>query len=187
MDYEEFVAYVWDMITRNKAYELQDAAKGDPATDYLQVRTVDACSERSAMLHLGAMYTSFGGENRGRVRVNVRRLLPWDGKVSTGLTCDECRQILGAERQPMFESLRLLRAAYARRENVAPYIIFSNHALLAMCQQGPETLEGLRELPGVGKVNSARYGDGFLELIRYHNQRIRKANSVESLPQDTEE
>lgn len=171
MEYEEFAAYVWEIISRNRAYQAEDDGEGDPATEVLRVRVADEYGERLAQIRLGALYAACGNNDKNRIRARVRQLLPWDGRVSTGLTCEECRRILGAERQPMFESLRLLRQAYARRENVAPYVIFSNHALLAMCQEGPETMEALQALPGVGKVNSVQYGDGFLELIRYHNQK----------------
>lgn len=171
MEYEEFAAFVWDIISRNKAYEAIDEGEGDPDTETLHISVSDKWGDRTTTMRLGEVYAVCKDEDRNRVRTRIRQMLPWDGKGSSGLTCDACRQILGAERQPMFESLRLLRQAYARRENVAPYVIFSNTALLAMCQQGPETMEALQELPGVGLVNSVRYGQGFLELIRYHNQK----------------
>lgn len=171
MEYEEFAAYVWELITRRNAYEVYDEDEGDPDTETIRVRVCDEWGERTAGLRLGALYEAIGQLDKQRIRNRVNQLIPWSSKTAEPLTSDDCRRILGAQRQPMFESLRLLRQAYARRENVAPYIIFSNHTLLAMCQEGPETLEELRQLPGVGAVNSSRYGQGFLELIRYHNQK----------------
>lgn len=171
MEYEEFAAYVWETITRNKAYEAQNLGEKDPATEVIRVRTEDQWGERITTLQLMPLYEAVGHYDKRQVRERLRQLLPWTGREIAPLTSDECRRILGKERQPMFESVRLLRQAYARRENVAPYMIFSNHALLAMCQEGPETMEEFRRLPGVGAVNSLRYGDGFLELIHYHNQK----------------
>lgn len=171
MEYEEFAAYVWELITKKKAYETRDEGAGSPATETIEVRVCDEWGERTATLRMGALYESVGRFDKTQIRNRVNQLIPWSSRNTPPLTSDACRRILGAERQPMFESLRLLRQAYARRENVAPYIIFSNQALLAMCQEGPETMEEFRRIPGVGVVNSVRYGDGFLELIRYHNQK----------------
>lgn len=187
MEYGEFVVYVRDIIRRNKAYELQETGEGTDAPYRIQVRVQDAVSEREATLWLDALYEDCMDLDKGEIRARVRQILPWDGRNSMPLTCAECRRILGAERSQMFESLRVLRQAYARRENVAPYIIFSNQAILAMCQEGPETLEGLQALPGVGAVNSVKYGQGFLELIRYHNQRLRERNSTEGIAQSAVE
>lgn len=180
MGYEEFTRYVWEMILRNKAYQAEREAKGDPAAEVIRVRITDQWGERTSTIQMGVLYEAVGQFDKDVIRARVRQILPWSGRDNTPLTIDACRRILGAERQPMFESLRILRQAYARRENVAPYIIFSNHALLAMCQEGPETMEDFRELPGVGIVNSTQYGEGFLELIRYHNQkRAEQAISAE--------
>lgn len=179
MEYVEFTAYVWEMILRNKAYVAEREAGGDPETEVIRVRVTDQWGERAAALRMGVLYDALGGFGKDQIRMRLRQLLPWTAAEREPLTTDACRRILGTERQPMFESLRILRQAYARRENVAPYVIFSNHALLAMCQEAPETMEGLRELPGVGLVNSAQYGEGFLEIIRYHNQRLRRTNSDE--------
>lgn len=180
MEYQEFAAYVWEIVSKKKAYEAVNEGAGSPATETIRIRVCDEWGERTATLRLGVLYDAVGRFDRQQIRNRVNQLIPWTSRDTPPLTSDDCRRILGAERQPMFESLRLLRQAYARRENVAPYIIFSNHALLAMCQERPETLEEFRRLPGVGVVNSSRYGQGFLELIRYHNQkRAELAISVE--------
>lgn len=173
MEYAAFVTYVTEMIRRTGTYTLEKGTN-EESGDFLLVSVEDRHGERYATLRMEALYAEYAGRGKNQIRAGIRRLLPWDGRAALALTTDDCRRRLGPDRQPMFESLRLLRAAYARRENVAPYIIFTNQALLAMCEQGPETMEGLQRLPGVGVVNSARYGDGFLELIRYHNQKRRE-------------
>ena len=66
----------------------------------------------------------------------------------------------------LFEELRTLRKNIALSKSIAPYAVFSNRTLAAMCEQLPVTLEELRELPGVGKKNSVQYGEPFLEVIR---------------------
>lgn len=181
MKYEEFVAYVKEVIRRNKIYEDVEEREGDADSGILRVRVEDVWGERTSAVRLEELYEAYGQEDKSRIRMRVRQLLPWDGRGEAPLTSNALRQMLPPERQPMFDSLRLLRQAYARRENVAPYVIFSNHVLLAMCTQGPETMEELQALPGVGKVNSVRYGEGFLELIRYHNQKIAERRGTASV------
>lgn len=84
-------------------------------------------------------------------------------------TAQEMMAEMDEEDRALFEELRALRKEIALSKSVAPYVIFSNRTLAAMCEQLPVTLEELRELPGVGKKNSAQYGEAFLELIRKGN------------------
>ncbi len=81
-------------------------------------------------------------------------------------TAKEMMAEMDEEDRALFEELRTLRKEIALSKSVAPYVIFSNRTLAAMCEQLPATLEELRELPGVGKKNSAQYGEAFLKLIR---------------------
>ncbi|MBE5996801.1 MAG: hypothetical protein E7240_05525 [Lachnospiraceae bacterium] len=81
-------------------------------------------------------------------------------------TANELMAEMDEEDRALFEKLRVLRKEMAIEKSVAPYVIFSNRTLAAMCEKLPVTLEELRELPGVGKRNSAQYGERFLEVIR---------------------
>lgn len=55
-----------------------------------------------------------------------------------------------------------------RKQGVAPYIVFSDATLRAMVKKRPHTMRGLLGIPGVGNIESARYGNEFLkELARW--------------------
>ena len=81
-------------------------------------------------------------------------------------SAQELMESMDEEDRALFEQLRTLRKEMALSKSVAPYVIFSNRTLAAMCEKLPVTLEELRELPGVGKRNSVQYGEPFLEAIR---------------------
>jgi len=65
----------------------------------------------------------------------------------------------------LFEALRRKRLELARGERIPPYVIFHDNTLLAMVQSRPTTLEEMAEVPGVGEVKLARYGQIFLEVL----------------------
>lgn len=67
----------------------------------------------------------------------------------------------------LFERLRSLRKKLAHHANVAPYMIFSDATLRAMCKMAPATEAEFLEVPGVGEVKLKRYGREFLEEINY--------------------
>lgn len=71
----------------------------------------------------------------------------------------------GAEKQ-LFEALRELRMTLARDQDVPPYVVFGDKTLLAMVEHRPTTLDGFRQLHGVGDVKLKRYGEAFLDVIR---------------------
>ena len=81
-------------------------------------------------------------------------------------TAKELMAEMDEEDRALFEKLRVLRREMAVEKSVAPYVIFSNRTLAAMCEKLPVTLDELRELPGVGKRNSVQYGEQFLKVIR---------------------
>ena len=61
--------------------------------------------------------------------------------------------------------LKAERTRLARREDVPPYIIFSNAALTDMAAKAPKTMEEFLEVSGVGQVKAQRYGAEFLAVI----------------------
>jgi ATP-dependent DNA helicase RecQ len=65
----------------------------------------------------------------------------------------------------LFEALRRKRLELARQERIPPYLIFHDTTLLAMVQSRPTTLEEMAEVPGVGEVKLARYGQIFLGVL----------------------
>ena len=62
--------------------------------------------------------------------------------------------------------LRDLRASLAKREDVAPYVIFSNKSLEALCRYRPSTVEEGLAVPGIGEAKAQRYLPPFLKVLK---------------------
>lgn len=65
----------------------------------------------------------------------------------------------------LFEKLRLLRLEIARKEKIAPYIIFSDKSLVDMCARMPENKTEMLAVNGVGEMKFKKYGEQFIEEI----------------------
>jgi len=66
----------------------------------------------------------------------------------------------------LFERLRAVRTRLARKQNVLPYIVFSDKTLHEMACYMPATPADLRAITGVGERKLQQYGDPFLAEIR---------------------
>ena len=66
----------------------------------------------------------------------------------------------------LFEELRTLRREHAERENVPPYVIFSDATLKEMAAYFPQTIEELGRISGIGAFKMEKYGDSFLKVVK---------------------
>lgn len=73
--------------------------------------------------------------------------------------------VLSEQELVMFEKLREVRTAYAREENVPPYIVFSDKTLVDMCIKKPKDKNGMLDVTGVGESKFEKYGERFLAAI----------------------
>lgn len=67
---------------------------------------------------------------------------------------------------PLFLELKKLRKGLADKENVPPFMIFSDATLREMSANHPQTKEDLLKVKGIGNVKYERYGAQFLEVLR---------------------
>jgi ATP-dependent DNA helicase RecQ len=65
----------------------------------------------------------------------------------------------------LYSLLRDLRGKLAKREEVPPYVIFSNKTLEGLAKYRPSDLDEALQVPGVGVVKAQRYGKVFLEAL----------------------
>lgn len=70
-----------------------------------------------------------------------------------------------SENPELFEMLRSLRKEQAERENVPPYVIFSDATLVEMAHYLPHTKEELNQISGLGTFKLEKYGETFLKVI----------------------
>jgi ATP-dependent DNA helicase RecQ len=66
----------------------------------------------------------------------------------------------------LFEELRAVRKQIAEKENVPPFVIFSDAALRDMCAKQPKTSEEFLQVSGVGEHKLKKYGLEFIQAIR---------------------
>jgi len=75
----------------------------------------------------------------------------------------------------LFEAVRQLRAAIARKKGVPAYVVFGDAALRDMARRRPSTPDGLLEVRGVGEKKREQYGKAVLAVIKEYCT----ANSLE--------
>jgi ATP-dependent DNA helicase RecQ len=95
-------------------------------------------------------------ETRPVRRASRRR----DSQLITGASLG-----IEAYEQPLWESLRALRARLAKQHGVPAYVIFHDATLLAMLRAMPENEQDLASISGIGEAKLKRYGRDFLEVI----------------------
>jgi ATP-dependent DNA helicase RecQ len=72
---------------------------------------------------------------------------------------------VATEGGPLFEALRLWRAAEARRQSVPPYVIFHDSVLREIAAARPSSLGELGAIRGVGASKLERYGAAVLAAV----------------------
>ncbi len=65
----------------------------------------------------------------------------------------------------LFDRLKALRTEYARKENVPPYLVFSDATLLELATFLPTDPSDLPDISGFGEVKTRRYGRAFLAVV----------------------
>lgn len=79
----------------------------------------------------------------------------------------------------LFVELKRVRTEFARGENVPPYIIFSDAALVEMATFLPHDLGEMRRISGVGDLKLEKYGQDFVEVIRDYCDRNHLTSRIE--------
>lgn len=67
--------------------------------------------------------------------------------------------------QILFEELKALRLSIAKKQNVAPYVVFHNKTLIDMVHKRPLTMLDMSTIAGVGQSKLEKYGQDFLDAI----------------------
>ena len=88
-------------------------------------------------------------------------------------------KLLNENGQALYEELRVIRTKIAAEKKVPPYVVFSNRTLFEMSRCLPFTMDELKELYGVGDVNSGQYGQVFLDAIHAWSDGEREEMCVE--------
>ncbi|ELR69351.1 ATP-dependent DNA helicase RecQ [Fulvivirga imtechensis AK7] len=94
--------------------------------------------------------------------------------------------------QELFTTLKALRMEIAQRENVPPYIVFSDATLQELATYKPLSREDLAEISGFGAVKMDKYGAVFLKAVvdfcqgnSIHSQMHQKPKKRKKKPSNT--
>ncbi|MEG0300751.1 DNA helicase RecQ [Cetobacterium sp.] len=82
---------------------------------------------------------------------------------------------------PLFETLNTLRKDIAEKENVPPYIIFSDLTLMEMAEKKPKNRWEMLKIRGVGNQKFKNYGNLFLKTINELSPQDLELLHVESI------
>ena len=85
---------------------------------------------------------------------------------------------------PLFEKLNELRKEIAEREDVAPYIVFSDLTLMELAEKKPINRWEMLKVRGIGNQKFKNFGEDFLRLINEFSdddiENIRIENKIDS-------
>ena len=104
-----------------------------------------------------------GAVLRGLVQVELMKVTRKEDKRDS---------LVGAAALPyfkdLFDDLKQVRTTFAKRENVPPYVIFSDATLVELATYLPQSNDEMSRISGVGDVKLDKYGADFLQtIIRY--------------------
>ncbi len=72
---------------------------------------------------------------------------------------------LGPRERARWERLRAWRTDTAKRDGVPAYVIFHDATLAEIARSAPDTVDGLRHIPGIGARKLERFGGELLEVV----------------------
>lgn len=79
----------------------------------------------------------------------------------------------------LYEKLKEIRFVVAKKNNIAPYMVFSDSTLMEMSKKYPINKEEMLGISGVGEVKFDKYGEMFIgEIIKYTDENNIKINST---------
>lgn len=74
-------------------------------------------------------------------------------------------------KEDLFQSLKRLRYRLAQKENIPPFLIFSNATLTDMVAKRPRSMAEILGVSGVGEVKAEKYGAAFLLAIAEYEEK----------------
>ncbi|PLZ00040.1 DNA helicase RecQ [Burkholderia sp. WAC0059] len=105
---------------------------------------------------------------KGEQTVTMRRYVkPTRTRQASGRTSERADPTLGMSplQRTRWERLRLWRADTAKSEGVPAYVIFHDATLAEIARGAPDSVESLRQIPGIGARKLARFGEELLEVV----------------------
>ncbi len=99
---------------------------------------------------------------RGEQKVELFKVTEKEEKKKSSLVSNVSHPYI----TELFDELKKMRTAFARDENVPPYVVFSDATLIEMATFLPQNGEEMLQISGVGDVKMDKYGFDFLQTIK---------------------
>ncbi|MBU0660975.1 DNA helicase RecQ [Patescibacteria group bacterium] len=114
----------------------------------------------------------------GKKKVNLVHLSSFEKRLKA-----EAKEKKKTKRQEtdeaLFELFRDARTKIAQRDNIPPYVVFSDATLDEMAREKPMNKIQFRQISGVGEMKLKKYGDQFLAIITtFIKERLGQDKSV---------
>ncbi|MDF2441163.1 MAG: ATP-dependent helicase RecQ, partial [Abditibacteriota bacterium] len=119
----------------------------------LTIDVPHAYSARSSMRSAGSSGSNYGSSSYGSSN-GASAGAAWKGEWEN------------VEDEELFQALRGWRRSKANEENLPPYCILADRALVEIALRKPAGEEDLRGVSGIGPVKIEKYGDAVLEIVR---------------------
>ncbi len=85
----------------------------------------------------------------------------------------------------LFDALKKTRLETARKNNVPPFVVFSDATLRDMARRMPDSYDTFLSVQGVGEKKREAFADRFLEIIRVYRNDHPDTTPVKSNPSDS--
>ncbi|MFM0058186.1 DNA helicase RecQ [Paraburkholderia phytofirmans] len=105
---------------------------------------------------------------KGEQNVTMRRYVkPTRTRQSSGRTSERADPTIGMgpRERARWERLRAWRTETAKSDGVPAYVIFHDATLAEIARNGPDSIDDLRGIPGMGARKLDRFGDELLEVV----------------------
>lgn len=123
------------------------------------------------LIHFGLLQQDITAHSVLKLQPAARTILRGESRLSLAVP-----RLHSVKREPerlskqqydraLFSRLKSLRKNIAQRDDVPPFVVFSDASLIEMCQQLPTDNRSLLAISGVGQTKLARYGADFIAAI----------------------
>lgn len=172
----------WEESAGDYPGEAAVSADGKPLEDFIELEQEKGAFYEFMTISVNQLFYAYREEGWDAVRRNLERFLRRESKTVERKRGIDYEARLDRDGVILYRKLRTLRAEIAARRRVPPYIVFMNRSLYEMCVNRPGTMEELQSLYGVGKKNSADYGEEFLNVIQKYSSEENPAIAEQTAP-----
>ncbi|WP_237390438.1 DNA helicase RecQ [Fulvivirga sediminis] len=165
-------AKIWDQHKQIKTYGVGADVSKEEWAHYLR-----------DLIHLGFLKKSEG-------QYPVLVLTEKSKEVLTGkvkVTLSKVKETIAVVQEsapeyekPLFDQLKKVRADFARKEGVPPYVIFSDATLVELATYLPLDTEALLKMSGFGEIKLEKYGSEFLSVVKNYCQQHNLSTAIQN-------